>query len=259
VTVSTGLDSLQTPLVVECASWVKGCRITVERMAGSSWQAVGDIHPRGLNSAVAIDSVPAGPLRLRFTGYAQVRSIARLAEQPTGVSTSWGDLQAGTSSVAGEVRAVIAEEDTLFAALTGPDTLRVDFSGSALGQGVVRSNFLGIVATPVSSATCGAFALSRGQQALPTRFVLYQNAPNPFRNSTAIRFDLPSGQAVRLEIFDAQGRRVRTLLNRFVPAGRQVVQWDHRAEGGATVAAGVYFYRLQTDVFRNRKKMILLP
>ncbi|HET7225330.1 MAG TPA: FlgD immunoglobulin-like domain containing protein [Candidatus Eisenbacteria bacterium] len=94
---------------------------------------------------------------------------------------------------------------------------------------------------------------------LPRSFALRQNQPNPFRGTTAIHFDLPVGQVVRLEIFDAQGRRVRTLANRYYPAGSHVVSWDQRDDNGTAVRPGLCFYRIETQVFRDRKKMVILP
>ena len=69
--------------------------------------------------------------------------------------------------------------------------------------------------------------------------------PNPFRSSTAFAYTLSQAGPVELSIFDAQGRQVRSLLAGEQPAGRATVSWDGRAEGGAAVAAGVYFVRFR--------------
>ena len=94
--------------------------------------------------------------------------------------------------------------------------------------------------------------------ALPLRFALRQNEPNPFSRTTTIRFDLPVGAMVHLDVFDAQGRRVQTLANRFYAPGFQSVTWDpSRGDGGRT-GPGVYFYRIQAGSFRDRKKLVLM-
>lgn len=126
---------------------------------------------------------------------------------------------------------------------------------------MVRDLFLCVDATPwlanqTPTATLGG--ISRELSA-PARFALWQNQPNPFRAGTTIRFDLPVGQVVHLEVFDAQGRLVRELVNRYMPAGYQSAYWDNRDASGGAVRPGVFFYRLRTDVFRDRKKMVLLP
>ena len=63
---------------------------------------------------------------------------------------------------------------------------------------------------------------------------------------------------VRLEVFDAQGRRLEVLANRYFPAGEQAILWDPSARG-TRVGPGVYFYGLEAGAFRDRKKMTLLP
>lgn len=64
--------------------------------------------------------------------------------------------------------------------------------------------------------------------------------PNPFTRQTTLRFDLPQGSEVKLEVLDLTGRRVATLIDGFRFAGRQEVTFD-----GADRPAGVYLYRLQ--------------
>lgn len=75
---------------------------------------------------------------------------------------------------------------------------------------------------------------------------LAQNAPNPVTRSTQIEFVLPSEGAAALEVFDAAGRRVRTLAQGVQQAGAHRVPWDRTADDGRTVSPGVYYYRLST-------------
>ena len=71
-------------------------------------------------------------------------------------------------------------------------------------------------------------------------------SPNPFRGegTTTLAFTLPRAADVRVEIFDAAGRRVARVLDRRLPAGPGSVTWDGTDGGGQPVRAGVYFYRL---------------
>jgi hypothetical protein len=94
--------------------------------------------------------------------------------------------------------------------------------------------------------------------AVPSAFALAQNHPNPFGTATTIRFDLPKREQVRLEIFDAQGRRVARLANGWYPAGFHAVEWDRRGEGGR-LQPGVYLYRIRAGAFGDQKKLVLLP
>jgi hypothetical protein len=94
---------------------------------------------------------------------------------------------------------------------------------------------------------------------IPTSFALRQNRPNPFSASTTIHFDLPFDSPVQIDVFDAQGRLLRTLADGQFPAGFHAVDWDKRTAGGQSVGAGVYLYRIQAGSFHDEKKMVLLP
>jgi subtilisin family serine protease len=83
-------------------------------------------------------------------------------------------------------------------------------------------------------------------------------APNPVERATEIGFALPSGGAVRLILFDAAGRRVRTLLEGARPAGRHAIAWDGRRDDGRPLPAGVYFARLESPGALLTTKVILI-
>jgi hypothetical protein len=90
-------------------------------------------------------------------------------------------------------------------------------------------------------------------------YKLYQNVPNPFNPSTTIRFDVPAGGGyVKLEIYNVAGRRIRTLINNYEPAGTRVVQWNGRNHEGVPAASGLYFYRLSAPGFSETRKLVLL-
>lgn len=97
-----------------------------------------------------------------------------------------------------------------------------------------------------------------GTEAAPTAFALRQNRPNPFSGTTEIRFELPTETSVRLEVFDAQGRVVRTLADGSFPVGIHSVIWDQRDASGVHVRPGIYFYRIVAGAFRAQRKMMLL-
>jgi hypothetical protein len=74
--------------------------------------------------------------------------------------------------------------------------------------------------------------------------VLAQNYPNPFSEGTSILFRLDSEQPVHLEVYGADGRLVRSLVDGTYPAGEHLAIWDRRDTHGRISPAGVYFYRL---------------
>ena len=92
----------------------------------------------------------------------------------------------------------------------------------------------------------------------PLRLALHPNAPNPFNAQTLIRFDLPTAQKTRLEIFNALGQKVRTLTAGQLEAGAHQVHWDSRDDRGLEMASGHYFYRLTAGKSVQTQSMLLL-
>lgn len=80
--------------------------------------------------------------------------------------------------------------------------------------------------------------------------------PNPFTRSTAIGYSLERADEVRVDVFDAAGRRVRTLWSGSRVAGPHRVTWDGRAADGGPVAAGVYFVRVATSGTATNAKIL---
>jgi hypothetical protein len=77
------------------------------------------------------------------------------------------------------------------------------------------------------------------------RLDLHPNAPNPFTTRTDLAFDLPRSTNVRLDVIEASGRLVATILDRDLAAGRHSVAWNGRGTSGRPLASGVYFCRLR--------------
>ena len=49
-----------------------------------------------------------------------------------------------------------------------------------------------------------------------------------------------------IQIFNARGERVRTLVDEVIPEGDGTRVWDGRDDAGRAVASGVYVYRVWT-------------
>ncbi len=118
-------------------------------------------------------------------------------------------------------------------------------------------NWGAAAALPVQVNGTGATGLG----GLPVVTFLSQSAPNPVLggSSTSIQFGLAHGGAVALDVFDAQGRRVRRLEAGTLPPGLHETRWDGRDDSGARLGAGLYFYRLVTRDGRFLKRLVLLP
>ncbi|HQY20202.1 MAG TPA: T9SS type A sorting domain-containing protein [Ignavibacteria bacterium] len=88
---------------------------------------------------------------------------------------------------------------------------------------------------------------------IPQDFSLHQNFPNPFNPSTVIKYDLPKEGFVKIKIYDLTGREIRSLVNEVKQAGSYSTVFN-----GANLSSGVYFYKLETENFRQIKRMVLL-
>lgn len=90
-------------------------------------------------------------------------------------------------------------------------------------------------------------------------YSLGQNVPNPFNPSTRIKFSLGRPCGVSLIIYDLSGRKVQTLLSgQILNSGPQEIIWDGTDDEGASVATGMYFYRIEADEFVETKQMTLV-
>jgi hypothetical protein len=104
----------------------------------------------------------------------------------------------------------------------------------------------------------GAADAPGGSPAVARVFRVSPPAPNPGRETTALRFGLDRDQAVTLSIFDIDGRLVRTLVTGELRAGEHRVEWAGVDADGNRVAPGVYFYRLDAgDRTATRKVLII--
>jgi len=100
-------------------------------------------------------------------------------------------------------------------------------------------------------------------EALPTEFALLQNFPNPFRQSTVIRYALPEASTVSLKVFNIFGQEVATLASGTMSPGYHSMEWKARDHSDRPVPAGMYFYRmdatgLKTGTFHQLRKMVLI-
>ncbi len=79
--------------------------------------------------------------------------------------------------------------------------------------------------------------------------------PNPFRHTTALSFSTVAAGAAVVNLFDINGKLVRTIHERTVGAGQVTIKWDGRDNRGNRVKPGVYTCRMTTE---NRTESLLL-
>jgi uncharacterized membrane protein len=82
--------------------------------------------------------------------------------------------------------------------------------------------------------------------------------PNPTPGAASFSFDLRRRGPVLLTIHDISGRVVRRLPAGELQPGRHELAWDGRDEGGARVATGVYYTRLETGDVRETGRITVV-
>lgn len=96
-------------------------------------------------------------------------------------------------------------------------------------------------------------AVADAPTAQPLDFAIEAAWPNPFNERVSVRYSLPQSAEVQLAVYDILGRRVATLQQGRLAAGRHTVSWN--AQG---VASGVYFLRLNSAGQTRLRKVVLV-
>ncbi len=88
---------------------------------------------------------------------------------------------------------------------------------------------------------------------VPDNIILSQNYPNPFNPTTKIKFDIPKSSDVKLIIFDAVGRVVRSITKNNLTAGSYEYEFN-----GESLSSGIYYFKLETNDFSKTMKMVMV-
>jgi hypothetical protein len=127
----------------------------------------------------------------------------------------------------------------------------VDWSGMVFG---LAAHIFGAEFFADNNIITGApYGRTSDDSSRPHAVVLEQNYPNPFNPATSIAFEIPASLFVNLQIFDLAGRKVATLIDRQLPAGRYAKEWS----GGGN-PSGIYLIQIRAGDCIVRKKMTLL-
>ncbi|HWA05899.1 MAG TPA: T9SS type A sorting domain-containing protein, partial [Ignavibacteria bacterium] len=133
--------------------------------------------------------------------------------------------------------------------ITGNDLYSIQFTDANTGY-IVGTN--GTILKTTNGGLTG-FNSNTGNTGVPLSFYLQQNYPNPFNPETVIKFSLPNSGNVLLKVFDASGRELKTITDKYMNKG----EYEFTLDLG-NVSSGVYFYQIVTDEFTETKKMVLI-
>ncbi|MEM1042209.1 MAG: choice-of-anchor D domain-containing protein [Bacteroidota bacterium] len=198
------------------------------------------------------------------------------AEREAGVTPSpawmsvWGQglagLAAGTLVTAVDPDGVVSGAFTVqtdgaigLMALYGDDPATEADEGARPGDTVALRTEAGELARVVWTEAgavldvSGQAVSNESEAGLPATFALRSTYPNPFAGRTSVAFDLAAAADVSLDVYDATGRRVATLVRGPMPAGAHEATWEARG-----AASGLYVVTLRAGDFLATRTMVLV-
>ena len=130
---------------------------------------------------------------------------------------------------------------------------------------VVASDGLEFIESDTRTLTLVTGVLSTMEEALPNKFALKGNYPNPFNPDTQIRIEIPVHADLTVIISDILGREINRLGNQVFSPGLHSFSWDGKHFSGNQVPSGIYFYEVIANdlssgknLYRATNKMILM-
>jgi len=88
--------------------------------------------------------------------------------------------------------------------------------------------------------------------------LLYQNYPNPFTNTTMIRYYVPITTYVNICIYNTLGQKIKNIVNTQQNPGIYSVQWDRKDFSSNEVGAGMFLLTIETENNSETRKMIVI-
>jgi len=89
-----------------------------------------------------------------------------------------------------------------------------------------------------------------------------KNSPNPFKNSTSIKYNIVKAAKVEIVIYDVMGQRTKTLVNETQQPGTYSIDWNATSDNGSKAPNGVYFCKLKATTNNEKvevtNKMLLV-
>ncbi len=99
----------------------------------------------------------------------------------------------------------------------------------------------------------GKFAYSRiiNFEFRISKAFVYQNVPNPFSNSTIVRYDIAEKAQVKIVIYNVDGSQITVLEDEMKAAGSYQIKWN-----AGNLPAGNYYYKVIIGDEVVTKKML---
>lgn len=93
---------------------------------------------------------------------------------------------------------------------------------------------------------------------IPEETKLFQNYPNPFNPETTIKFQIKENGFASLKVYNILGKVITTLISEKLQAGQYEIPFSINQFSDNQIPSGIYYYKLETNNFRQTKKFIIL-
>jgi len=111
--------------------------------------------------------------------------------------------------------------------------------------GALIPKYTGVAGNPVDPVNVSSFKLG-------------QNAPNPFKQTTTISYQMTKPGLVKLTVYNTAGQLVKTLVNDYRQPGSYTVNWDCQGNDKRKVANGVFLVRMESEGRAVTNKMVVV-
>ena len=149
--------------------------------------------------------------------------------------------KAGQKSASQAIHPLLVDTKAPPETWVGKYTVRFEVSDKAHLAGYVSAKNKG---TREANSTVHTFSFFLEATEVPLLAEKAFNAPNPFKDSTAIRFTLTRKAKVNIVIYDTTLRPVRVLRDGIAEPGKKEIEWDGTSSAGVDLARGVYFCQI---------------
>ena len=93
---------------------------------------------------------------------------------------------------------------------------------------------------------------------VPENFYVSNSFPNPFNPSTKFEVSIIEKNTLSVDVYNAVGRKVNSLMNKVSNPGRYIIEWNGKGIGGNVMPSGLYFIRVKSGNNFEIKKVLLI-
>jgi N-acetylneuraminic acid mutarotase len=93
---------------------------------------------------------------------------------------------------------------------------------------------------------------------IPNNFAQINGYPNPFNGIIQLRVNVPQRGSNEIDIYDVQGRRVKSIHRGSLTAGEHTFRWEGNDELNLPVTSGIYFAVLKGSNYLKTFKIVYI-